>query len=211
MSFRQELRLWYVYINLPSLGALDKPYSTQTLGGHASPITALDFSEPYGTLVSASGDDSSPLVHDLLTGGELGRLRGHNGPVKTLQVEDHVCLTGGADGAVRLWDLRRVGDDDDGWELEGVPEEVDEFGITGEFGENTSVRGGKEREREGPCVRVLEGHSKAVTTLYFEDDCLVRPAHAHSPYHFLTSSSWRRLRAHRTRLCVNGISPPANA
>lgn len=29
-------------------------------------------------------------------------------------------------------------------------------------------------EREGACIRVLEGHTKAVTAMYFEDECLVR-------------------------------------
>jgi division protein 1 len=28
-------------------------------------------------------------------------------------------------------------------------------------------------EDNGPCVRVLEGHSKSVTALYYEDGCLV--------------------------------------
>lgn len=28
-------------------------------------------------------------------------------------------------------------------------------------------------EATGSCLRLLEGHSKAVTALYFEDDCLV--------------------------------------
>ena len=47
----------------------------QTLDGHTSPITALDFSEPYGTLVSASQEDSQPYVWDLFSGSEIGRLR----------------------------------------------------------------------------------------------------------------------------------------
>lgn len=31
----------------------------------------------------------------------------------------------------------------------------------------------KEQEEGDPCVRVLEGHSKAVTALYYEEGCLV--------------------------------------
>jgi len=40
------------------------------------------------------------------------------------------------------------------------------------------IRSGKESvvERDDPCARLLEGHSKAVTALYFEDDCLVTGA-----------------------------------
>src|ERR1700675_2368327 len=85
----------------------------QTLDSHSTPVTALDFSEPYGTLVSASQDDCQPRVWDLFSGSEIGRLKGHSGTVKCVQVEDHVCLTGGDDGNVRLWDLRRVGEDDE--------------------------------------------------------------------------------------------------
>ena len=150
----------------------------QTLHSHSTPITSLDFSEPYGTLVSASQDDSQPRVWDLLSGTEIGRLRGHRGMVKCVQVEDHVCLTGGEDGNVRLWDLRRIYEEDD-WgaesevvSLSDVPEE-DEGDGDGE--PSSSVRSGRESvaERDDLCARVLEGHSKAVTALYFEDDCLV--------------------------------------
>ncbi|KAJ6569629.1 WD40-repeat-containing domain protein [Mycena capillaripes] len=158
-----------------------------TLDGHSAPITALDFSEPYGTLVSASQDDSQPRVWDLFSGTEIGRLRGHTGTVKCVQVEDHVCLTGGADGNVRLWDLRRVdADPADGWGDEGelvtlsdvVEEEEGVNTESGEAAESSGVRNGKQRatERDDCCARVLEGHTKAVTALYFEDDCLVTGA-----------------------------------
>lgn len=49
-----------------------------TLMGHTAPITALDFSEPYGTLVSAAGDDAV-TVWDLTAARQVGRLRGHKG------------------------------------------------------------------------------------------------------------------------------------
>ncbi|KAF9535760.1 WD40-repeat-containing domain protein [Crepidotus variabilis] len=152
-----------------------------TLDSHTTPITALDISEPYGTLVSASQEDAQPRVWDLLSGEEIGRLRGHIGAVHCLQVEDHVCLTGGADGSVRLWDLRRV-DDDDGWgegeavHLSDVIEEDEEFG---EFGErSSSIRSSEPiiQEKEGACIRTLDGHTQAVTSLFFEDECLVTGA-----------------------------------
>jgi mitochondrial division protein 1 len=190
--------LWYADLSTTVPYSIrTAPFRLQTLQAHSTPISALDFSEPYGTLVSAALDDPHPHVWDLLTGEELGRLRGHGDTVKCLQVEDHVCLTGGADGTVRLWDLRRVGEEDedvDEWEREGtvlslsdVAEEEGEDGEggMGEFGEVVkrssgkagrakSSRAGSERsESGGPCVRVLEGHTKAVTSLYFEDDCLV--------------------------------------
>lgn len=44
-------------------------------------------------------------VYDLTDGQEVGRLRGHRGQVKCLLVEDDLCITGGADGKISLWDL----------------------------------------------------------------------------------------------------------
>ncbi|RDB28476.1 Mitochondrial division protein 1 [Hypsizygus marmoreus] len=160
-----------------------------TLDSHTTPITALDFSEPYGILVSASQEDAQPRVWDLFSGTEIGRLRGHRGTVKCVQVEDHVCLTGGEDGNVRLWDLRRVEEEDgDGWgegELVSLSEvsEEDELDRDPELSDKPNgIRNEAESiseaasEREGPCARVLEGHTKAVTALYFEDECLVTGA-----------------------------------
>ena len=152
---------------------------------------SLDFSEPYGTLVTASQDDAHPRVWDLLTGEEVGRLRGHVGTIKTLQVEAHLCATGATDGAVRLWDLRRVDGDVEAseWDLSDVLEEAEEdsesIGTGGSVvvdhpysGSNGTVRASRASEEAsddppGSCVRVLEGHSKGVTALYFENDTLV--------------------------------------
>ncbi|KAI1797515.1 WD40 repeat-like protein [Ganoderma leucocontextum] len=155
-----------------------------SLESHTTPICALDFSEPYGTLVTASQDDTQPRVWDLLTGEELGRLRGHRGTVKCVQVEDHICLTGSEDGTVRVWDLRRVDEDED-WEsgdmlsLSDVAEEDESTDAstngTRQDG-STSSRPSSAVERDGPCVRTLEGHTRAVSTMYFEDECLVTGA-----------------------------------
>lgn len=184
----------------------------QTLDSHTTPVSTLDFSEPYGTLVSASQEDAQPRVWDLLTGDEIGRLRGHVGSVHCLQVEDHVCLTGGEDGNVRLWDLRRV-DDEDVWhgvemvKLSDVAEE-DEDDI-GEFGEVDRVTGADEnlQEKESACVRLLEGHTKAVTALYFEDDCLVCVILIQYACYPDTMS---RSLGHLTKLCDSGISQQDN-
>lgn len=154
-----------------------------TLESHLTPITALDFSEPYGTLVSASQEDSQPRLWDLMTGSEIGRLRGHRGAVKCIQVEDNLCLTGAEDGSVRLWDLRLVDEDD--WErdsLADVAEEDEGTAYDGELVEKPNgIRSSEPSEagtadQTGPCIRLFEGHSKAVTALYFEDECLVTGA-----------------------------------
>jgi len=103
-------------------------------------------------------------------------------------------VTGATDGAVRLWDLRRVDGDAETseWDLSDVLEETDEDGdCTGtSTGDSvvvdrprTAPNGTRSRSRTskedtpGPCIRALEGHSKAVTALYFENDTLVRPFH----------------------------------
>jgi division protein 1 len=93
---------------------------------------------------------------------------------------------------VRLWDLRRVDGDVEAseWVLGDVLEEAEEDGDdvdTGgsvvvdhpHSGTNGTVRARQASEETnddapGPCVRVLEGHSKGVTALYFENDTLVR-------------------------------------
>ncbi|KAJ3846493.1 WD40-repeat-containing domain protein [Lentinula lateritia] len=153
-----------------------------TLDSHTAPISTLDFSEPYGTLVSASVEDSQPIVWDLLSGTESGRLRGHIGTVKCIQVEDTVCVTGSEDCSVRLWDLRLVdADGSDGWGDEGeivslsdvAEEDSNEEGI-----KPNGIRNGMEKEQKEDvaCLRVLEGHTKTVTTLFFEDNCLVTGA-----------------------------------
>jgi division protein 1 len=179
-----------------------------------APVVALDFSEPYGTLVSASSDEASPRVWDLLSGEQLGQLRGHTrGGVKCLQVEDTLCLTGGVDGAVRLWDLRRVGMEEDeiepGWDL---AEEKSEFGEFGEFGETRSSRSevsagsdanGHGSKKESTCIRVLEGHSRPVTALYFEDNCLVCINRSRGVSEVVTDFTYRSLER-RIRHCVNG-------
>ncbi|QRW05871.1 mitochondrial division protein 1 [Ceratobasidium sp. AG-Ba] len=185
-------------------------FMTLTTSG---PIAALDLSEPYGLLVTASHPpqiasqtrstfpfassaapqpsyssvhhvpaDSDPRMWDLCAGEPIGRLRGA-GPVRALQIAGSACVTGGADGVVRIWDMNRVPDEEDP-------------ASAGFVGKPSSSNGRKAKEEEdfvhleressseasggdGPetgCIRVLEGHSKAVTALYFEDDCMVTGA-----------------------------------
>ncbi|AAW46166.1 hypothetical protein CNBK1470 [Cryptococcus deneoformans B-3501A] len=158
-----------------------------TLNGHTAPITALDFDEPYGMLVTA-GQDDVVKVWDLCDGEEIGQLRGHRGTVKALQVEDTLCLTGGADGNVRLWDLRMVEDYEERLHTQLAElarqdplERIAEQRAHEEDGEHAEQDdelpdGTLQDPQPGdgsPCVRTLEGHSKSVTSLYYEDGCLV--------------------------------------
>jgi len=118
-----------------------------------------------------------------------------------------VCLTGSDDSTVRLWDLRRVEDDDD---VEIVAYS-DAMGSDGEMVEppngirNGSV-GGSELGKEAAFVRALEGHSKAVTSMYFEDECLVSsdmPVLLPAPF---PTNDVRRSPVPPTRRCASGIS-----
>ncbi|KAH7103170.1 WD40 repeat-like protein [Auriculariales sp. MPI-PUGE-AT-0066] len=145
-----------------------------SVNGHNGAITALDMSEPYGLLVTASQDESTRLW-DLCSGEEISRLRGHSGTVKCVQIEDHVCLTGGADSTLRMWDLRLVDDDSSQANGTGETAEGDEFGRLRSAAGDQSEEDPAASEPAG-CTRVLRGHSKAVTALYFEDSCLVTGA-----------------------------------
>ncbi|KAG8741769.1 Mitochondrial fission protein [Ceratobasidium sp. 414] len=179
-------------------------FMTLTTGG---PVAALDLSEPYGLLVTASlpphpptqthstfpfasssapqpsyssvhyaPADADPRMWDLCAGEPVGRLRGA-GPVRALQVQGQACVTGGEDGVVRVWNMSKVPDEEDTAATAFVGngrktrEEEDFVHLERESSSEASGDG-----PETGCVRVLEGHSKAVTALYFEDDCMVTGA-----------------------------------
>ncbi|BGP18438.1 hypothetical protein JCM10213_001685 [Rhodosporidiobolus nylandii] len=180
-----------------------------TLHGHLSPLLSLDFTEPYGTLVSSSSD-ASVRLWDLTTGTETGFLKGHRGIVKALQVEGNVCVTGGEDGGIRVWDLERAeemfyagvvplaspppmvrqveedvfgpvgtataagmvnGVEDDGMMREPPSAAAGGAVRDGLLGDQEGRK--EEEEKNGPCMRTLDGHTKAVTSLYFDGGTLV--------------------------------------
>jgi division protein 1 len=124
-------------------------------------------------------------------------------------------LTGSEDSTVRLWDLRRVEDD----EYVDVVTYSDAMGSDAGDGEmverlngiRNSSSGGSEVEKETPFVRALEGHSKAVTSMYFEDDCLVGGAALTPIMSPLTITNVYRSPVPLTKRCVNGISRQDNA
>ncbi|KAG8817979.1 Mitochondrial fission protein [Serendipita sp. 399] len=167
---------------------LPRGVAFMTLTSHSGPINALDFSEPYGLLVTASQDESTRLW-DLSSGEELAFLRGHTGPVKCIQVEGDVCVTGGSDNTIRIWDLRAVEEEEESLNqsfagssvassprsaMQSIPdadaEDEEDAAVFVERPKGT----GKPRPRG--CLRVLEGHSRSVSSIYFEESCLVSGA-----------------------------------
>lgn len=74
---------------------------------HNDMITALDFDVPFGTMVSASLDDTV-RVWDLNAGRCLGMLEGHLSSVRCVQVEENLVATGSNDATIRLWDLSQA-------------------------------------------------------------------------------------------------------
>lgn len=83
----------------------------RTIDAHEDLVTALDFDIPFGTMVSASLDDTCK-IWDLSRGQCIGQLRGHHASVKCLQMDNNIVATGSTDATARLWDLSRYSMDD---------------------------------------------------------------------------------------------------
>jgi mitochondrial division protein 1 len=101
-------------------------------------------------------EEGGARVWDLSTSNEVGLLKRvdvQEDIVKCLQVEDQVCVSGHSDGKVALWNLQLV---DNGALEEGVLVEHPEPN-------DHPTRG----------HHIFEGHTQSVTSLYFEDECLV--------------------------------------
>lgn len=116
------------------------------------------------------------------------------GAVKALQVESSVCVTGGVDGQIRIWDLDLAEStfppplgspplDVTAPPMENVlfGKSEDVFGggaglVNGAEEGMMKEEGGATKAEAGPCVRTLDGHTKAVTSLYFDGSCLVSPS-----------------------------------
>jgi division protein 1 len=96
---RQSMRVLHEHLESGS--------KIKELPAHADTITALDFDAPWGTLVTASLDDTV-RVWDLNAGRCIGMLEGHLSSVRCLQVEDNIVATGSMDATIRLWDLSKA-------------------------------------------------------------------------------------------------------
>ncbi len=98
-SRRQSMRVLHEHLEPGS--------KIKELPAHTDTITALDFDAPWGSLVTASLDDTV-RVWDLNAGRCIGLLEGHLSSVRCLQVEDSIVATGSKDASIRLWDLSKA-------------------------------------------------------------------------------------------------------
>ncbi|KAJ4519234.1 Mitochondrial fission protein [Exophiala dermatitidis] len=148
----------------------------RTIPAHNDIISALDFDQPFGTMVTAALDDTV-RVWDLNLGRCMGFLEGHTASVKCLQVEDNIVATGSLDATIRLWDLSRA-------KYEPYEHKIPENGEEDKEDEEDDGLGfGNEHEDEPPppppgamseCpLFILEAHVDEVTALHFRGDTLV--------------------------------------
>ncbi|KAK7900175.1 Mitochondrial fission protein [Exophiala xenobiotica] len=155
---------------------LEQGSHIKTVPAHNDTITALDFDQPFGTMVSAALDDTV-RVWDLNLGRCMGFLVGHTASVRCLQVEDNIVATGGLDATIRLWDLSRA-------KYEPYENKIVENGEgKGEDDEDDGLGFGNENEDAPPppppgameeCpLFVLEAHVDEVTALHLRGDMLV--------------------------------------
>jgi division protein 1 len=160
-------------ISMPILHEHLEPGSKiRELPAHNDTITALDFDAPWGTLVTASLDDTV-RVWDLNAGRCIGMLEGHLSSVRCLQVEENIVATGSMDATIRLWDLSKA---------EYAPldnrinkqdgEDEDEDGLAFENSADAPPAPPPTIMQDCPMFS-LESHVGEVTALHFRGDTLV--------------------------------------
>lgn len=144
---------------------------------HNDVITALGFDQPFGTMVTASLDDTV-RVWDLNLGRCMGFLEGHTASVRCLQVEDNIVATGSLDATIRLWDLsqakyepheHKIGYDDPA----KAEEEDDEAALGfGNEGEDEPPPPPPDAMADCP-LTTLAAHIDEVTALHLRGDTLI--------------------------------------
>ncbi|KAH8159299.1 hypothetical protein CIB48_g8957 [Xylaria polymorpha] len=147
----------------------DPGFNIREIKAHTEQITALDFDVPFGTMVSASQDDTVK-VWDLNAGRCIGSLEGHTASVRALQVEDNILVTGSADATVRLWDLSKAHYDPQGSRFGRDDEEDD--GIAFENPDDHAVDPPEGSMADCPLF-VLQSHMDEITCLHLRGDVLV--------------------------------------
>jgi division protein 1 len=159
-------------ISMPILHEHLEPGSKiKEIPAHTDAITALDFDAPWGTLVTASLDDTV-RVWDLNAGRCIGLLEGHLSSVRCLQVEESIVATGSMDASIRLWDLSKAeyAPLDNRINKDGGEDEDD--GLTFENSEDAPPPPPPTIMQDCPMFS-LESHVDEVTALHMRGDTLV--------------------------------------
>ncbi|CAO2654555.1 Nn.00g112880.m01.CDS01 [Neocucurbitaria sp. VM-36] len=161
-------------ISMPVLHEhLESGSKIKELPAHTDSITALDFDAPWGTLVTASLDDTV-RVWDLNAGRCIGMLEGHFSSVRCLQVEENIVATGSKDASIRLWDLskaeyapmdNRINSNED-------DEDEEDDGLAFENSADAPPAPPPTIMQDCPLFS-LESHIDEVTALHFRGDTLV--------------------------------------
>ncbi|KAI1192255.1 mitochondrial division protein [Nemania serpens] len=147
----------------------DPGFNIREIKAHTDQILALDFDVPFGTMVSASRDDTVK-VWDLNAGRCIGSLEGHTASVRALQVEDNILVTGSADATVRLWDLSKAHYDPQGSRFGRDDEEDDGMA----FGNPDDRPVDPPEGSMADCpLFVLQAHVDEITALHLRGDTLV--------------------------------------
>lgn len=148
----------------------------KTIPAHNDAVTAIDFDQPFGTMVTAALDDTV-RVWDLNLGRCMGFLEGHTASVRCLQVEDNIVATGSLDATIRLWDLSRAKYEPYEHKIIGNGEddkENDEDDGLGFGNENEDAPPPPPPDAMEECpLFVLEAHVDAITALHLRGDMLV--------------------------------------
>lgn len=98
----------------------------RTIKAHDQSITTFDFDIPFGTMVTASLDNTVK-VWDLSRGKFNGSLDGHIAPVTSMQMDDSIVVTGSLDASLKLWDLSKLGFKEDSPLVHSFESHIDEI------------------------------------------------------------------------------------
>jgi len=160
---RQSMRILHEHLESGS--------KIKELPAHNDLITAMDFDAPWGTLVTASLDDTV-RVWDLDAGRCIGMLEGHLSSVRCLQVEESIVATGSMDATIRLWDLSRAEYAPQDNRVNKHNGEEEDDGLAFENSADAPPAPPPTIMQDVPLFS-LESHVDEITALHFKGDTLV--------------------------------------
>ncbi|KIV94073.1 hypothetical protein, variant [Exophiala mesophila] len=150
---------------------LDPGSHIRTIPAHNDTISALDFDQPFGIMVTAALDDTV-RVWDLNLGRCMGFLEGHTASVRCLQVEDNIVATGSLDATIRLWDLSRAQYEPYDHKIPNGNDDEEDDGLA--FGNDEDMPPPPPPDAMQDCpIFTLEAHVDEVTALHIRGDTLV--------------------------------------